>query len=207
VINVQMLRGSTAQVAAYTGPPGELVIDFTLWLVYLQDGATAGGHLVGSIASFPITAAQGGTGLTTLTAHAVLIGNGTGTLNFAPEVSAGYVLTDNGSGTDPTFQAPIQSSDTIDDAVAAAGTTQGTATVLTAQVNVITSGTAGQGVNLSAFTDHIYVFNTTANDLLVWPDTGDSINNLAANAAFTLFAGSNAVFKGVASLNNWYSVP
>jgi|SRR5579872_550232 len=49
--------------------------------------------------------AGGGTGRTTLTAHNVLLGNGTGTVNFAAPSTAGYVLTDNGSGSDPSFQA------------------------------------------------------------------------------------------------------
>ncbi len=53
--------------------------------------------------SLPV--ASGGTGLATLTAHNVLLGNGTGTLNFAPPVASKYVLTDNGTGSDPTFQA------------------------------------------------------------------------------------------------------
>jgi len=48
---------------------------------------------------------NGGTQLATLTAHAVLIGNGTGTVSFATIGTAGNVLTDNGVGADPTFQA------------------------------------------------------------------------------------------------------
>jgi hypothetical protein len=47
----------------------------------------------------------GGTGLTTLTANAVMLGNGTGNVAFAAPVSAGFVLTDNGPGSNPTFQA------------------------------------------------------------------------------------------------------
>lgn len=53
--------------------------------------------------------ANGGTGAGTLTAHAVLLGEGTSTLGFATIGNAGYVLTDNGSGADPTFQAPASS--------------------------------------------------------------------------------------------------
>lgn len=47
---------------------------------------------------------NGGTGRASLTAHNVLLGNGTSPVNFAPPVTAGYVLTDNGVGVDPTFQ-------------------------------------------------------------------------------------------------------
>lgn len=51
-------------------------------------------------------AANGGTGAATLTAHSVLIGNGTGAVAFAgPSSTAGFVLTSNGASADPTFQA------------------------------------------------------------------------------------------------------
>lgn len=48
---------------------------------------------------------HGGTGIATLIAHNVLLGEGTSTVGFAPPISAGYVLTDNGTGLNPTFQA------------------------------------------------------------------------------------------------------
>lgn len=64
--------------------------------------STALSNLLGS-SSIPV--ANGGTGRATLTANNVLLGNGTGTVSFAPPVSAGYVLTDNGPGNAPTFQA------------------------------------------------------------------------------------------------------
>ena len=49
--------------------------------------------------------AGGGTGAVTLTAHSVLLGEGTGAVAFATIGTAGCVLTDNGSGSDPSFQA------------------------------------------------------------------------------------------------------
>lgn len=54
----------------------------------------------------PVTAAQGGTGLATLTAHCVLIGEGTGSLALVcPSSTSGYALLSNGISTDPSFQA------------------------------------------------------------------------------------------------------
>jgi hypothetical protein len=47
MINVQLLRGTTAEVAAYIGKVGELTVDTDLWLLYVHDGTTPGGHLVG----------------------------------------------------------------------------------------------------------------------------------------------------------------
>lgn len=53
-----------------------------------------------------LPAVNGGTGDSTLTAHGVLLGEGTGNVAFAgPSSTAGYVLTSNGASSDPTFQA------------------------------------------------------------------------------------------------------
>jgi len=55
-----------------------------------------------------ITVPDGGTGLATLTAHALQIGNGTGTITQAGTGTTGQILESNGSGTDPAFaSAPI----------------------------------------------------------------------------------------------------
>jgi hypothetical protein len=54
--------------------------------------------------TLPITVANGGTGATTLTAHDVLIGNGTGTITQVSPSTSGKVLTSNGTGSDPSFQ-------------------------------------------------------------------------------------------------------
>jgi hypothetical protein len=51
----------------------------------------------------PVTA--GGTNLTTLTAHAVLLGEGTASVGFATTGTAGRMLIDQGSGADPAFEA------------------------------------------------------------------------------------------------------
>src|SRR5207248_5789711 len=54
--------------------------------------------------SLPLSVANGGTGLGTLTAHAVLLGAGTSNVAFAPVVGTGNCLMDNGLSSDPTFQ-------------------------------------------------------------------------------------------------------
>lgn len=58
--------------------------------------------------SNPIEVAKGGTGVATLTAYAVICGGTTGTgaiQSIASVGSAGQVLTSNGAGALPTFQA------------------------------------------------------------------------------------------------------
>jgi hypothetical protein len=49
--------------------------------------------------------AGGGTGASTLTAHGVVIGNGTSAVNVTSAGTSGQVLTSNGASADPTFQA------------------------------------------------------------------------------------------------------
>lgn len=48
---------------------------------------------------------EGGTGLGTFTDGGVLIGNGTGDIQVTSAGTSGYILTSNGAGVDPTFQA------------------------------------------------------------------------------------------------------
>lgn len=68
------------------------------------------GNVLGTIMSGTwngsvIGAQYGGTGLATLTAHAVLIGEGTGNVSFATIGTAGRLLIDQGAGADPSFNA------------------------------------------------------------------------------------------------------
>ncbi len=57
-----------------------------------------GGSLVGAAG-----VAAGGTGLSTLTAHGVMLGEGTNSVGFATVGTAGRILTDQGSSADPSF--------------------------------------------------------------------------------------------------------
>ncbi len=52
---------------------------------------------VGGVGGGTVTVAQGGTGLTTLTANNVILGNGTSTPSFVAPGTSGYVLTSNGT--------------------------------------------------------------------------------------------------------------
>jgi hypothetical protein len=54
--------------------------------------------------SSALTVANGGTGLATLTAHAVLLGEGTSNVSFAAPGASGTLLASNGAAADPTFQ-------------------------------------------------------------------------------------------------------
>lgn len=65
-----------------------------------------------------VDAAHGGTGLTSLTAHDVLVGNGTGTVTLISPSTSGFVLTSNGTSADPTFQAASSAAPTINNTAA-----------------------------------------------------------------------------------------
>lgn len=72
--------------------------------------------------------------------------------------------------------------------VSAAGTTAGTATVINAGFNLVTTVAANSGVicqNLS-HSDSMYIYNAGANPLAVYPPTSGNFNQLSANSAITL---------------------
>lgn len=60
---------------------------------------------VADITTGTLTPSHGGTGLATLTAHAVMLGEGTGNVAFATIGTAGNLLIDQGAGADPVFTA------------------------------------------------------------------------------------------------------
>lgn len=87
-------------------------------------------------------------------------------------------------------------------AVSAAGTTQGTATELTAADSEVTTVASGAGVVLSsklAPGDEQTVFNAGANPLKVYPPSGFQINALTANAPMLLSTNTACFFKCVST--------
>src|SRR5579859_168140 len=95
--------------------------------------------------------------------------------------------------------------DTTNNAVTAAGTTQGTATALTSSYNNVTTGTANQVVILPTVTSAgqtVYVNNNTGNNITVYPQTGASINGAGANVGMTIIPGNINAFIA-ASTSAW----
>jgi len=74
--------------------------------------------------------------------------------------------------------------------VAAAGTTQGTATVLTNDINVVTSGTGGVQIPGAAAGKYVVVVNKTGSAINVYPASGHSFDSLSANTPISLLAGA-----------------
>lgn len=98
--------------------------------------------------------AGGGTGQSSLTANNVLIGNGTSAVAFAAPSSSGYVLTDNGVGFDPTFQALPGSGEGFTQVVTQVFTANGTYTPTSNMtwcvIEAVGGGGAGGGAAATA---------------------------------------------------------
>ena len=88
--------------------------------------------------------------------------------------------------------------------LSAAGTTQGTATVITNQTNDFTTVAASSGAILPSPEqgEFIFVANSGANAMALYPASGHSLNALAANAAFSIPAGKNVV-AWAATASKW----
>ena len=87
-------------------------------------------------------------------------------------------------------------------ALSAAGTTQGTATELTAADSEITTVAAGSGCVLAsalASGDSQTVFNAGANAVKIYPPSGMKINALATNAPMLLAVNTGCFYKCIST--------
>lgn len=78
----------------------------------------------------------------------------------------------------------------------AAGTTQGTATSLTANFANVTTSSISSGVILAAPFERTFVYNAGPNTLTVYPPVGGTFVGLAINAGATVAAGSGLEVEG-----------
>ena len=183
----------------------------------------------GLITAVNITANSGiftgnGSGLTSLTganvsgavalatnatsANAVAGANVSGTVASATSAASATI-----AGTVTTAAQPnITSVGTLlvhssTDSISAAGTTQGTATLLSSEINRVTVVSTNTGVKLPNAQGGLMIFvtNTSANALKVYPNTSDQINTLTVNIAFTHPAGATLQYI-CTNADNWYTV-
>jgi hypothetical protein len=91
--------------------------------------------------------------------------------------------------------------------ISAAGSTQGTATALAKDINVVSTVSAGQGVVLPTAVAgmRITVMNTSATAVNVYPASGGAINSGATNAAYSLAAGGRLDFIATTT-TQWYTL-
>ena len=94
--------------------------------------------------------------------------------------------------------------------ITAAGTTQGTATSLTAQDNQVTGSSASSvpynGVIITITQQGVptAVHNYSPNPINVYPPVGAQINNLGVNVSYLIYAGSSMDFRCL-SATQYYS--
>lgn len=100
-------------------------------------GAWPGSEVVSTHLAAPLPVAQGGTAAASLTAHAVLLGEGTAALGEATTGTAGRVLIDQGASADPAFEAVSG-----DATLSATGAVQVTGTHLAAPLPIAQGGTS-----------------------------------------------------------------
>jgi hypothetical protein len=179
-----------------------LVIDINPDLVQSNSFAAVGGGLAGfngtlSAASSaqPNVTSLGNLLVANVTGN-LIAGNITANANIDANVVTANYITSN--------SFVIKSVGTT---ITATGTVQSDATPLTKSINVVSSAAVGTGVVLPTATAGmtIYITNTSANTINVYPAVGASINTGASNASVSL--SSNVTTQFIApSATQWFTV-
>jgi hypothetical protein len=152
---------------------GELAINTYDGKLYLKKNVSGTDTVVDVT---PVTSVAGRTGAVTLA-----VGDVSGAAPLASPTFTGTVTLPSGS------YAPGITGST-NPTVTAAGTTQATATSLTADVNIVTTATVNQGVVVSGTPQGKYavIVNRTAVTILVYPASGHAFDGLATNTPISL---------------------
>ena len=168
--------------------------------VYLGNTTTTLGNLtltnanVSSV-STPITPAQGGTGLATLTANNVLIGNGTSNVTFVAPGTNGNALVSNGTTWSSSAVSVTATSLPAGSVIQVVSATF-TSSFSTTNTSATKSGTAGQNATITP--------QFSSSKILVFIIGGTITNDSAgstANTYFYIFRGNSVVGTGNASNN------
>jgi sugar lactone lactonase YvrE len=201
---------SNARVQGNLAVRGSAVIDAALIAGNLTVGTTS---ISGTLTSSSTTtlATSSGTQTISLGAIATVSGStktlnmGTGGLSGSTTVITIGTATSGATSTTTLSGLVINS---ISAAVSAAGTDQAGATGLVSNINnvtVVTAAAAGVRLPTAVAGMRILVRNSDSADTLsIYPATGGTINALAANAAFTLAAGSTIELMATTA-TQWYT--
>jgi hypothetical protein len=150
-------------------------------------------------------------GTTGTVANAIYaVNSGTVTTNAQPNItSVGTLisLTSSGSIQGANIIATNYHIRSVGTGIAAAGSTQGTGTILTKEFNQVSTVLSGEGVVLPSATAGmaITIVNTGINSLLVYPASGAAINALATNVSLSQPASATLQYVAL-SATQWYSV-
>lgn len=153
---------------------------------------------------------SGATGAVTITNSGVTAIAGTANQIAASGSTGSVTLSIPSSFIAPGSVAVTTSlSKSISTAVSAAGSTQGTATALTTDYNVVTTAAASTGVVLptaaSPFGREVVVVNRGANPLTVYPATGAQIDGAATNAGVVVPVNAEVSFFS-SSATQWFTM-
>ncbi len=187
--NLDLGAGATGDsVILFTGGNNTtnraLSIDGSQIITFSQYGAGAlSTDGSGVVSSGTLTVPNGGTGLATIAAHSVILGEGTSAVAVATPSTAGYVLTSTGASSDPTWQA-------ASGAVLSVANSDGTLTISPTTGNVVASIALGHantwtGTQIFPLTDaQGSAFTNSLNNATTTLINGTKISgNISGNAA------------------------
>ena len=166
--------------------------------------------LVDSSQQAPLVNSAFSTNFATGALNATLLG-GTLTTAAQPNITSTGTLTSATISGNITAQANINMTGyvirSVATSISAAGSTQGTATAITKEIDVVSTVASGAGVILPTAVAGmaITITNTSANSLLVYPATGAQINALGTNVGYAQASGSTLQFVAPTT-TQWYSV-
>ena len=199
-----------------TGIPGANVTG-TLSVPTTSYAATVSGAAQANITSVGTLTALTVSGNLNVSSGSFMVGNvvatsvaGSLTTAAQPNITSVGTLTSLSSSGNITGANIISTTNhlfSVATGISAAGSTQGTATAISKDFNVVSTVASGAGVVFPAAVAgmRFTVLNTSANALLVYPATSGVINSLATNAAYSQPAGARLDYIAT-STTQWYTL-
>lgn len=168
----------------------------------------------GTIAlSTPVSVANGGTASTTLTAHNVMLGEGTSAVAFAAPGVSGTCLTSNGVAADPTFQS-CPGTGTVTSISAGTGISVSPSPITssgTISISTVPLANGGTNANLSATggTSQVLQQTSTGAAITVGQLATSNLSDVVARGTYTPTdaSGASLTFSNVSGqytkIGNW----
>jgi hypothetical protein len=194
---------------AFGGNPGMIFNELTSTLTANNFVATSTANL-GAVGNLTITGGSNGQVLTTngsnVLSWTTVSGGNVGSYGDSNVVTLLSSFGSNSISTTGNVTAKYLIN-SVQTGITAAGTVQGNATVLGNTINIVTTVTSGTGVILpspiAGMT--IYITNTSANSLSVYPAVGNAINSLGTDTSFSQPA-TATIHYIASSTSQWYTV-
>jgi hypothetical protein len=209
------------------GPNGNVIITGGSTGQYLQTNGSGGlswvtipfgSGVANGTSNISIPAVNGNVNTSVAGNANILVVTGTGvnvagTLNATGNATVGNlgfgsgVITGTGNITGSNLAATSYFIRSINTAVSATGTNQGSATELTKEINVVSTVASGAGVVLPTAVAGMVIIinNTSANTLAVYPASGGVINSGLTNAAYSHISGASLQYYAI-NATQWYTV-